>query len=127
MKSQTVSISSAKDLLPSPKDVLTRALEERAQTTEIGDVTVEDPLTPPEGIELPQGVFIQAGAFSDLNNARRLEAQLSNLGNVFVAMVEIGDQVLHRVRVGPIPDRAIADKLLQFMQTEGYNEARIVE
>lgn len=76
---------------------------------------------------MPKGVFIQAGAFSDLKNARRLEAQLSSLGNVFVAMVEVGGEVFHRVRVGPIPDRTVADQLLQFMQTEGFGEARIVE
>ena len=86
----------------------------------------ENRLDPPDNIDLPDGVFIQAGSFSDVNNARRLEAQLSGLGNVFVSMVDVGDQVFHRVRVGPIPDRSVADQLLEYMRTEGFGEARIL-
>lgn len=130
VNAQTAMAPSPQDLLPSPKDMLNRALEEGEQDDAVGqdgDPAAENRLDPPSDIQLPQGVFIQAGAFSDLNNARRLEAQLSGLGNVFVAMVEVGGQVFHRVRVGPIPDRAVADQLLQFMQTEGFGEARIVE
>ncbi len=128
LDAQTASLrASPQDLLPSPKDVLNRAMENNEQASTEGDPAVENRLEPPEDIQLPHGVFIQAGAFADLNNARRLEAQLSGLGNVFVAMVEVGGQVFHRVRVGPIPDRSIADQLLQYMQTEGYGEARIVE
>lgn len=113
LQQQAVSLApSPRDLLPSPKDLLSRQENGR--------------LTPPENIQIPQGVFIQAGAFTDLNNARRLEAQLSGLGNVFVAMVDVGGQVFHRVRVGPIPDRSVADQLLKYMQTEGYGDARIV-
>ena len=136
LQSQTSSASlaqSAQDLLlPSPQEMLERQLQDEAsarqgetQTAERGESI--DRLEPPEDIVLPHGVFIQAGAFSDINNARRLEAQLSELGNVFVAMVDVGGQVFHRVRVGPIPDRSVADQLLEYMQMEGYAEARIVE
>ena len=140
LKSQTAAASlapSPQDLLPSPQEMLERQLEDDGSSNENEAQAAEqatedategtDRLEPPENIELPQGVFIQAGAFSDINNARRLEAQLSGLGNVSVAMVDVGGQVFHRVRVGPIPDRAVADQLLKYMQTEGYGEVRIVD
>lgn len=73
------------------------------------------------------GFYIQAGAFSDINNARRLEAQLSVLGKTLVAMANIGGRVLHRVRVGPMTDRATAELMLTNMLNQGYDGARIVE
>ncbi|MDG2321748.1 MAG: septal ring lytic transglycosylase RlpA family protein [Rhodospirillaceae bacterium] len=125
VRSQTGLAQTAKDLLPSPKEVVNRALEngEAVQPEDMGEA---DRLSRPENIELPQGVFIQAGSFADINNARRLEAQLTELGNVFVSMVDVGGQVFHRVRVGPITDNTVADQLLQYMKTEGYGEARIL-
>lgn len=77
--------------------------------------------------EMASGLYIQAGAFTDLSNARRLEAQLSGLGNVFVAAAEISGRVFHRVRIGPMPDRIVADQMLSEMMTQGYDGARIVE
>lgn len=109
--------------LPTPSDptITAATLPPPASLEPPGQVVVAPP------INLPTGVFIQAGAFTDLNNARRLEAQLSGWGNVFVAMVEISGRMFHRVRLGPIPDRAVADQLLEQMRSQGYGEARIVE
>ncbi len=78
-------------------------------------------------VAIPSGLYIQAGAFTDINNARRLEAQLSELGTVFVAIAEISGRVFHRVRLGPIPDRAVAQEMVTQMLTQGYEGARIVE
>lgn len=77
--------------------------------------------------EMASGLYIQAGAFTDVSNARRLEAQLSGLGNVFVAAAEITGRVFHRVRIGPMPDRVVAEQMLAEMLTQGYDSARIVE
>lgn len=73
------------------------------------------------------GIFVQAGAFSDIKNARRLEAQLSGIGNIIVAMADIGGRVVHRVRIGPMIDQAAAQQLLSDMLSRGYDSARIVE
>lgn len=73
------------------------------------------------------GLYIQAGAFSDISNARRLEAQLSGMGNVFVAAAQVGGQTFHRVRLGPIVDQAMAQQLLRDMLNQGYDGARIIE
>lgn len=77
--------------------------------------------------EIPSGLYVQAGAFTDLGNARRLEAQLSGIGNVFVAATEISGRMFHRVRIGPMPDRIVAEQTLSELMTQGYEGARIVE
>lgn len=82
---------------------------------------------PVQGSLSGPGLFVQAGAFTDINNARRLEAQLSGMGNTVVAMTDIGGRVFHRVRVGPVMDQAAAEQLLSDMLNQGYDGARIVE
>lgn len=77
--------------------------------------------------QMSPGLYVQAGAFTDVNNARRLEAQLSGLGNVFVAASEISGRMFHRVRIGPMPDRVVAEQVLADMIGQGYDGARIVE
>jgi rare lipoprotein A len=76
---------------------------------------------------LESGVYIQAGAFTDVNNARRLEAQLSEIGTVIVAAAEIGGRIFHRVRIGPVANRTIAEQMLSDMLSQGYDGASIVE
>lgn len=73
------------------------------------------------------GFYVQAGAFTDINNARRLEAQLSGMGNTLVATTDIGGRVFHRVRIGPVVDQTTAEQLLSDMLNQGYDGARIVE
>ena len=71
------------------------------------------------------GTFIQAGAFSDVANARRLEARLREFGHVFVLPVTVGDTALYRVRLGPVDDDT-ADALLSQVKSFGYEDAQVV-
>ncbi len=82
---------------------------------------------PAPGALFGSGLYVQAGAFTDINNARRLEAQLSGMGKTVVAMADIGGRVFHRVRIGPVLDQATAEQLLSEMLNQGYDGARIVE
>lgn len=82
---------------------------------------------PAPGSLAGSGLYVQAGAFTDISNARRLEAQLSGLGNTVVAPVDVGGRVFHRVRVGPVVDQTTAEQLLSEMLNQGYDGARIVE
>ena len=54
------------------------------------------------------GAILQVGAFSDLNSAEQLSNRLRSMTTrpVFIRSVVIDDtnQLVHRVRVGPIPD-----------------------
>ena len=72
------------------------------------------------------GIFIQAGAFSQYENASRVHSRLSAIGNVQISQVLINDVDLYRVRVGPIINVANADMLLGQVMSAGYPHARII-
>jgi rare lipoprotein A len=71
-------------------------------------------------------IFIQAGAFVDIQNAERLRQQLSGMGPTELYPVLVGTQRYYRVRMGPIPTVTQADALLERVIAQGHQEARIV-
>ncbi len=72
------------------------------------------------------GIYVQAGAFSQFNNANRARAILSSIGDVNVSPVLVNGIDLFRVRIGPVANVAEADMLLDRMVGAGYPEARII-
>src|SRR5690606_38262377 len=72
------------------------------------------------------GVYIQAGTFSEVSNAHRLEQELREFGNAFVLPVTVNNSQLYRVRLGPIADPEMADALLGRVRSYGYDDAQIV-
>ena len=81
----------------------------------------------PIGVTPSSGqIFLQAGAFSDLNNALRVEAQLAQLGNVFVEEIQSAGRTLYRVRMGPWMTPQDAAPILSEVHGIGYPEARII-
>lgn len=71
-------------------------------------------------------VFVQAGAFSDFDNANRVRARLAGLGSVKVSPVLINGRDLYRVRVGPMVSVAEADHMLEQVILSGYTDARTI-
>jgi len=64
--------------------------------------------------------FVQVGAFSTAEAANRLVRELKGDGySVRVVPVTRGGRTLHRVRVGPAPDKAGADQLAQRLKARG--------
>lgn len=74
----------------------------------------------------PTNIYIQAGAFSEYNNANRVRSSLSGLGPIAISQANAGKQIMFRVRLGPIASVAEADKLLERVAASGYPEARVV-
>jgi rare lipoprotein A len=72
------------------------------------------------------GIFIQAGAFAEMANAKRLEKQLKEFGSVFVIPVTVDNAQLYRVRLGPVGDDAVAEELLAKIRAMGHDDAQIV-
>ncbi|SDD73429.1 septal ring lytic transglycosylase RlpA family protein [Rhodospira trueperi] len=70
--------------------------------------------------------YIQAGAFSDTINARRVVSSLSALGPAHLSQTLQDGRPLTRVRIGPLPNTRDAARLLQQVQASGYPEARLV-
>jgi DedD protein len=63
---------------------------------------------------------VQVGAFGSADTARKLVADLGGTGyRAFVSPVARGGKTLHRVRVGPEPEKAGAERLAQQLKARG--------
>ena len=78
-------------------------------------------------VVIGKALFIQAGAFSDPNNATRLAEKLRGrgYGNVFVRDDQIAGRRLYRVRIGPVPDVAEFDRIVAALEHVGVNDAHL--
>lgn len=88
------------------------------------------PATPTGQVEMAvvksTRVYLQAGAFSQFDNANRTVAALSPVGKAWITQVQTGRGTFFRVRMGPIETVADADTLLEKVISNGYPEAKIV-
>lgn len=71
-------------------------------------------------------IFVQAGAFTQVANAVRLRARLASLGNVHISKALLGADAFYRVRLGPVANVAEADRVLEMLLANGFNDARVV-
>jgi cell division septation protein DedD len=63
---------------------------------------------------------VQVGAFGSASAAERLATELDGAGyTAYVAATRQGSKGLHRVRVGPVTDRAEADRLASRLRARG--------
>ncbi len=78
-------------------------------------------------IPVPRALFIQAGAFSDPNNADRLLEKLRGrgYGKVFVRDNEIAGRRMYRVRIGPVADVAEYDRIVAALERAGISDAHL--
>jgi rare lipoprotein A len=74
----------------------------------------------------PTNIFVQAGSFTRVDNALRLRARLSQLGNVQVAEAMVESRQYFRVRIGPVASVDEADRLLAMLLGNGHVDARVV-
>jgi len=70
--------------------------------------------------------YVQAGSFSDPNNAHRVRSRLSGLGPVEVRELQVGGQGYYRVRLGPLASDRHAEQVLADVIRAGYPTSRIV-
>jgi rare lipoprotein A len=76
----------------------------------------------------PSQMFVQAGAFSERDNALRLVARLNADGfaNTFIVSEGRGGRALHRVRLGPIRDSAEFDRVRARLLEAGVPNPQLV-
>ncbi|MBI1261733.1 MAG: septal ring lytic transglycosylase RlpA family protein [Rhizobiales bacterium] len=134
----TTSVSAAE--LPAPRGATTappRVVTPTAQTlTNMKPVPDPDPLpaeaSPMTGeveqVPVAYGtrLYVQAGSFTDINNAQKVQRQLSGVGNVQISPTIVDGRQYYRVRVGPLSDVGAADNSLQSIINRGHAGARIV-
>lgn len=74
----------------------------------------------------PHQIFVQAGAFTQPENANKLKRKLESLGKVSVVQVNVKGTQYYRVRLGPAANVETADLLLKKVNRLGIAEARTV-
>jgi rare lipoprotein A len=111
------------DDLPAPANVEVPASAPPAEPLILPPMPEQVNVVPVE----PTQIYIQAGAFSESGNARRMQTKLRGLGApVRVTRVAVNGSSVYRVRVGPIPSVDAADDMLNRAVVAGVAEARIV-
>lgn len=75
----------------------------------------------------PQTLYVQAGAFSDEANARRLVTRLKagGVANAFVLTPAEGPTKMFRVRAGPVSSTAEFDRLAARLNKLGISDVRL--
>ena len=70
---------------------------------------------------------VQVGSFSQADNAQALQRRLVSEGfDAFVSRVVTDAGTMHRVRVGPVPERDAAEQQLARLRAAGHAGARVV-
>tara|TARA_R110002167_G_scaffold82274_8_gene224507 strand:- start:1232 stop:2218 length:987 start_codon:yes stop_codon:yes gene_type:complete len=74
----------------------------------------------------PTNIFVQAGAFTNYQNAMRTQIMVSRVSSATISHVLIDNKDFYRVRVGPLATVEDADRALEQLQAIGYPGARII-
>jgi rare lipoprotein A len=102
-----------------------------AEGTGLVEVRAVDPAAAPEPAAVPAAghndLYLQVGAFSDRDNARRLQRRLSDVGpGAGVRISEDAGDKLYRVRIGPLPSVEDVDRLSRKLTELGVADAHVV-
>jgi len=99
----------------------TTLVEVRALTPSVPDVLSRTSAQPPPAL------YVQAGAFTDQQNAQRLLARLraAGLERAFIALPLQNGAHLYRVRLGPVESVAQFDELTARLNALGVPDARL--
>ncbi len=93
-------------------------------------ITVAEVHPVPEYTQVPvtgnNDIYVQAGAFTQKDNATRLRSKLSKVGRTKVVEAVVKGTLYYRVRVGPIASVAEADQKLKQVLRSGADNARII-
>ena len=92
-------------------------------------VPVDPPLTGQVTVGAAQPnaqIYVQAGAFAQMDNANRVRQRIAALGNASITAVRVNGSNLFRVRIGPIANVDQADQMLSRVLATGLPDARIV-
>jgi rare lipoprotein A len=71
-------------------------------------------------------LFVQAGAFSNRQNASNYQQQIAKLGPTEMYPVQVNNQPYYRVRLGPFADQSYATQVLSMLQQSGNQNAKLI-
>lgn len=88
-----------------------------------------DPILP-DDVEVlavsPTGIYVQAGAFSQLENALRMRDRLFDMGPTQISRFPVSGTEIYRVRIGPLATVELADATLTRVVNSGVSEAQLI-
>jgi rare lipoprotein A len=108
-----------------PQMVTSKPIAVEAPPVTAGDGPVVTEQVEQEPI-INTNIFVQVGAYSRFDNANKVRAKLSSLGQVELSQILINGRDLYRVRVGPMESVSSADLILASLSQAGYPESRII-
>ncbi|WP_343562535.1 septal ring lytic transglycosylase RlpA family protein [Kiloniella sp. b19] len=128
---EKVKVEGLTELEPLPSGTVSSSDSVASTAPQSSARTLESTLPANDGVvtRVPVGkadFFVQAGAFSKVHNAYRLQARLSSLGNTSVTEIKSGERIFYRVRVGPLNSVEEADNMLALLRNNGFDDSRIV-
>ena len=74
----------------------------------------------------PTGIYVQAGAFSRLENALRMRDQLFEMGPTQISRFAVSGAEIYRERIGPLSTVEVADATLARVVDAGVSEAQLI-
>ena len=109
-----------------PKTVL---IEEETAEITVPEQTKTDTLYSPKKKAVSSGgnYYIQAGAFSNKENALAVQKRLSSFGRVFIQEVKKDGKAIYRVRVGSFETGEEGADLIEEIERTGYTDLRLVQ
>ncbi len=108
------------EALPPQQVVVASNAEPEALQLPSNDITVE---SVPVG---PTNIYIQAGSFTNYENALRAKSILSQITETEISQILVNNTDFFRVRIGPLPSVEQADIILDQALASGYPDSRII-
>ena len=107
--------------------VLRSALPEMGDAETLSAIKEEpvDPVVSQKYVR-PTALYIQAGAFTKVENAYRIKTQIARISPAQITEAKVGAQTYFRVRIGPFRTVEQADSILDSVINAGYKNARLI-
>lgn len=119
-------ISNAEEITPQAQDMLERIAKQKGFPAHVKEgnlypnhVVMQETVSNTE-------IFVQAGSFSNSENAQSLAQKLSSVSQVTVTPTNLNGTDFYRVRLGPMGSVDDADRVLNNLVSSGHNQAVIV-
>ncbi len=118
--------------LPAPTQQGVHETRPAATPTPVRTTSLPPPVEPVLSKEVevlpvsPTGIYVQAGAFSSLENALRMRDQLFNMGPTQISRFAVSGTEIYRVRIGPLQTVEVADATLSRVVNSGVSEAQLI-
>ena len=89
-----------------------KAKPEPPLVASVGRVDAQNPEVTYVPVPKSTAIYIQIGAFKNLDNAKRLRDKVDFYGPARIANADVKGETFHRVRIGPMPNVDAADAML---------------